>query len=199
MRGVFGLSLARAPLFAFVSRLVHQKGADLVLHAARRIIALGGQLVVMGRGAAATEAAFAALATEAPEAVGARIGFDPEGARAIFAGADFILMPSQFEPCGLSQMYAQRFGAIPIATRTGGLSETIHDGKTGFLIDRPTAGDLGSAIELACEVYGANKRLAELRRAAMALKFDWDELADRYGALYRTLGERSAISLPALR
>ncbi|MBV8474121.1 MAG: glycogen synthase GlgA [Hyphomicrobiales bacterium] len=203
VRGVFGLSLARAPLFAFVSRLVHQKGADLVLQAAQRIVSLGGQLAVMGRGEARVEAAFAALAAQAPEAVGARIGFDPDGARAMFAGADFILMPSRFEPCGLSQMYAQRFGAIPIATRTGGLSETIRDGETGFLIDRPAIGDLEPAIDLAFAVYGTNKRLAELRRAAMSLKFDWDESAGRYGALYRSLegarGARTAISLPALR
>ena len=200
VRGAFGLSLSRAPLFAFVSRLVHQKGADLVLRAAVRIIALGGQLVVMGRGEARMEAAFAAIAAEAPEAVGARIGFDPEGARAIFAGADFILMPSRFEPCGLSQMYAQRFGAIPIATRTGGLSETIHDGKTGFLIDHPTIGDLEPAIDSAFEAYATNKRLGELRRAAMALKFDWDNSARRYGALYRALeGARGATSSPAPR
>jgi starch synthase len=187
VRGMFGLSLSRAPLFAFVSRLVHQKGADLVLHAAEQIAELGGQLVVMGRGEPKIEAAFAALAARWPEAVGARIAFHPQQARAMFAGADFILMPSRFEPCGLSQMYAQRFGAIPLASRTGGLCETIHDGKTGFLFDRPEIDELGAAIGRAFEVYGASKRLGELRRAAMALKFDWDDSARRYGGLYRAL------------
>jgi len=197
VRGMFGLSLARAPLFAFVSRLVHQKGADLVLRAAERIAELGGQLVVMGRGEPGVEVAFSALAARRPEAIGAHIGFDGENARAIFAGADFVLMPSRFEPCGLSQMYAQQFGAIPLASRTGGLSETIQDGKTGFLFDRAHVDDLEAAIASAFALYGVSKRLNEVRRAAMALKFDWDDSARRYGALYRTLeGARPSATSP---
>ena len=133
------------------------------------------------------EAAFAALGKRRRDAVGVRVGFDAEDARALFAGSDFVLMPSRFEPCGLSQMYAQRFGAIPIACRTGGLSETIHDGKTGFLFEQPDVADLDEAIRRGFEVYASNKRLAELRRAAMALKFDWDESARRYAAIYRAL------------
>ena len=187
VRGMFGLSLSRAPLFSFVSRLVHQKGADLVLRAGEQIAELGGQLVVMGLGEPKMEAAFAALGNRRRDAVGVRVGFDAQDARALFAGSDFVLMPSRFEPCGLSQMYAQRFGAIPIARRTGGLSETIHDGKTGFLFDRPDPADLGEAIRRGFEVYASNKRLNELRRAAMALKFDWDNSARRYGAIYRAL------------
>ncbi len=187
VRGMFGLSLSRAPLFSFVSRLVHQKGADLVLRAAELIADLGGQLVVMGRGEPNMEAAFAALGSRLRDAVGVRVGFDAEDARALFAGSDFVLMPSRFEPCGLSQMYAQRFGAIPIAHRTGGLAETIHDGKTGFLFGRADLADLESAIRRAFEIYASNKGLNELRRAAMALKFSWDESARRYGALYRAL------------
>ncbi|HYA74304.1 MAG TPA: glycogen/starch synthase, partial [Roseiarcus sp.] len=187
VRGMFGLSLSRAPLFSFVSRLVHQKGADLVLQAGELIAELGGQLVVMGLGEPKMEAAFAALGNRRRDAVGVRVGFDAQDARALFAGSDFVLMPSRFEPCGLSQMYAQRFGAIPIARRTGGLSETIHDGKTGFLFDRPDLADLGEAIRRGFEVYASNKRLNELRRAAMALKFDWDDSARRYGAIYRAL------------
>ncbi len=187
VRGMFGLSLSRAPLFSFVSRLVHQKGADLVLGAAERIAELGAQLVVMGRGEPKLEAAFAALGKRRRDAIGVRVGFDADDARALFAGSDFVLMPSRFEPCGLSQMYAQRFGAIPIASRTGGLSETIHDGRTGILFDRPEAKGLDEAIVRAIAVYGSNARLSELRRAAMALKFDWDDSARRYGALYRDL------------
>ncbi len=187
VRGIFGLSLSRAPLFSFVSRLVHQKGADLVLRAGELIVELGGQLVVMGLGESKMEAAFAALGSRRRDAIGVRIGFDAEEARTLFAGSDFVLMPSRFEPCGLSQMYAQRFGAIPIASRTGGLCETIHDGKTGLLFDRPEIADFDEAIRRAIEVYGSNRRLSELRRAAMALKFDWDDSARRYGALYRAL------------
>jgi starch synthase len=133
------------------------------------------------------EAAFAELGKRRRDAVGVRIGFDAEEARALFAGSDFVLMPSRFEPCGLSQMYAQRFGAIPIAHRTGGLGETIHDGKTGLLFDRPEIADLDEAIRRAIDAYGSYRRLSEMRRAAMALKFDWDDSARRYGALYRAL------------
>jgi starch synthase len=185
IRGSFGLSLSRAPLFSVVSRLVHQKGVDLTIEAAEIIIELGGQLVVMGRGEPHVEEAFRALAVQNPDAVGVRIGFDADQARAIFAASDFILMPSRFEPCGLSQMYAQRFGALPIAHRTGGLAETIEDGKTGFLFDSPLADELVRTVRLAFEVYGSNRRLSDMRRAAMALKFDWGASAQLYANLYR--------------
>ncbi len=187
IRGSFGLSLSRAPLFSVVSRLVHQKGVDLTIEAARIIIDLGGQLVVMGRGEPAVEEQFARLATENPDAVGVRIGFEADLARAIFAASDFVLMPSRFEPCGLSQMYAQRFGALPIAHRTGGLAETIEDGKTGFLFDAPLAEEFARTIRLAFEAYGSNKRIGDMRRAAMALKFDWSASAQLYANLYRQI------------
>jgi len=188
VRGMFGLSLARAPLFLYVARLVHQKGADLVLRASDLIADLGGQLVVMGAGESKFEAQFKALAERRPEAIAVRVGFDADDERALVAGADFMLMPSRFEPCGLSQMYAQRYGAIPIASCTGGLGETIHDGKTGFLFDHAEADDLEQAIRRALDVYGSAKRLNEFRRAAIAQRFDWRDSARRYAALYRELG-----------
>ena len=187
IRGVFGLTLARAPLFSLVSRLVHQKGADLVLAASETIIGCGGQLIVTGHGEPRFEAAFADLAQRNRQAVGVRIGFDDEEGRAIFAGSDFILMPSRFEPCGLSQMYAQRYGAIPIARRTGGLGETVEDGKTGFLFDDADLPSFESAIRRALSLYAAPQRLHEMRRAAMARRFDWTDSAQAYGALYRRL------------
>jgi len=96
-------------------------------------------------------------------------------------------MPSRFEPCGLSQMYAQRFGAIPIANRTGGLAETIEDGRTGLLFDRADAAALRESIRLAFDIYAASKRFNDMRRAAMAQKFDWSGSAQRYSALYREI------------
>jgi starch synthase len=190
IRGAFRLSLARAPLFAFVSRLVHQKGVDLVLQASEFIAERGGQMVVIGHGEPDAEHAFRALARRHPDAVGVRIGFDPEEARALFAGGDFLLMPSRYEPCGLSQMYAQRLGAIPIAHRTGGLGETIHHGKTGLLFDRADAGSLNAAIAKAFDLYQAPKDFQQMRRAAMALNFDWRGSAERYDALYREIDAR---------
>ena len=190
VRGVFGLSLNRAPLFAFVARLVHQKGIDLVIESAERITRRGGQIVVVGRGEAAAETALRALAKRHPEAVGVRVGFDPEEARAVFAGADFLLMPSRFEPCGLSQMYAQRFGAIPIAHRTGGLAETSQHGKTGLLFERADMPSLDEAILAAFDLYQNARDFSAMRRSAMAMSFDWSESAARYGALYRELDMR---------
>lgn len=192
IRGVFGLSLSRAPLFCVVSRLVHQKGVDLTLRAAETIVALGGQLIVTGRGETAYERAFLDRASRFPDAVGVRIGFDADEARAIIAASDFILMPSRFEPCGLSQMYAQRFGAIPVASRTGGLIETIDHGRTGLLFE---SGDLGAyvgAIKTAFEIYGSARKMNDMRRAAMALKYDWSGSAQRYHALYHEISQPRA-------
>jgi starch synthase len=184
IRGSFGLSLVRRPLFAVVSRLVHQKGADRVLAVVDEIVRAGGQLVVMGHGEPTYERAFRQIAANARHAIGVRIGFDSEQARAIFAAADFLLMPSRFEPCGLSQMYAQRFGAIPVATRTGGLAETIEDGKTGLLFDGEFEGAFPRAIGVALEIHASSQRLSDMRRAAMARRFDWAHSARRYNALY---------------
>ena len=119
VRRRFGLAVSRGPLFGVVSRLVHQKGIDLVLSAAEFIAESGGQVIVTGQGEKEIESALVGLAKRYPDAVSAHIGFDEGEARNIFAGSDFLLMPSRFEPCGLSQMYAQRFGALPVAHRRG--------------------------------------------------------------------------------
>ncbi len=140
VRKQFGLALSRGPLFGLVARLVHQKGVDLVLSAADEIIEAGGQIVVTGSGEAQIEQALVSAHRRRPDAIGVVIGFNDAQARRIFAGSDFTLMPSRFEPCGLSQMYAQRFGSLPIGHQTGGLAETIKDGETGFLFSQPSAG-----------------------------------------------------------
>jgi starch synthase len=190
VRGMFGLSFARAPLFAYVARFAHQKGVDLVLDAAAGIVEQGGQIVAIGEGERAAERAFLDLARRFPDAVGVRVGFEAGVARAIFAGADFLLMPSRYEPCGLSQMYAQKFGALPIAHRTGGLAETIFDGKTGLLFGPADGEALDAAVQRALALYKNPREFASMRRAAMALDFGWRRSAERYGDLYRTLMPR---------
>ena len=200
VRGIFRLNLADAPLFAFVARLAHQKGVDLVLEASETIAERGGQVIIVGRGEPEAERAASALAARRPGvAVGVRIGFDPEEARALFAAADFLLMPSRFEPCGLSQMYAQRFGALPIAHRTGGLAETIEDGRTGFLFDRPDAHSFGQAINAAFALHASPREFHAMRAAAMAKDFGWGEAAAAYGALYRRLGQEAQLAAEASR
>jgi starch synthase len=187
LRGAFGLALARGPLFGLVSRLVHQKGVDLLLSAAETIISAGGQIVATGNGERQFECALEDLRQRHPASVGVTIGFDEKKARAIFAASDFMLMPSRFEPCGLSQMYAQRFGSLPIGCRTGGLAETIDDGKTGFLFDRPSLDSFFGALCRAFAKFADRPGMNAMRKEAMSLSYSWRQSAASYTSLYRRL------------
>ena len=185
VRKQFGLAVSRGPMFALVARLVHQKGIDLVLSAADEIIDSGGQIVVTGSGEPAFEQALVDAHRRRPDAFGVAIGFNDGQARRIFAGSDFTLMPSRFEPCGLSQMYAQRFGSLPIGHQTGGLAETITDGETGFLFSKPSIDSFLGGVRRAFSTFTATDRLDSMRRCAMARTFSWDLSATLYSALYR--------------
>jgi starch synthase len=156
-----------------------------VLSAAETIVSAGGQIVVTGRGEPAIEQALMAAHRRRPDAIGVAIRFNAGEARRIFAGSDFTLMPSRFEPCGLSQMYAQRFGSLPIGHQTGGLAETIDDGETGFLFAKPSTESLLGGICRAFATYGAKDRLNSMRRRAMSKTFSWNISAAGYSALYR--------------
>lgn len=185
VRQQFGLAISRGPLFALVARLVHQKGVDLVLESAQTIVESGGQIVVAGKGEVQFEEALLQVQERYPGSVAVKIGFDDSEARRIFAGSDFTLMPSRFEPCGLSQMYAQRFGSLPIGHRTGGLAETILDGETGFLFEKPSADRLLGGLCRAFSTFGMKDRLDRMRRTAMAQAFSWSDSAKVYAALYK--------------
>jgi starch synthase len=185
VRKQFGLALSRGPIFGLVARLVHQKGIDLVLSAADEIIEAGGQIVVTGSGEPAIEQALVDAHRRRPDAVAVNIGFNDAQARRIFAASDFTLMPSRFEPCGLSQMYAQRFGSLPIGHQTGGLAETITDGETGFLFSQPSIDSFLGGVRRAFSAYMSTERLDAMRRSAMARTFSWDLSAALYSALYR--------------
>jgi len=192
-----GLPLAKdVPLLGMVSRLTGQKGVDLVIEVAREIVALPAQLVVLGAGEPALEAALAAAAAANPSAIAVRIGFDEPLAHLIEAGADLFLMPSRFEPCGLNQMYSQRYGTPPVAHATGGLLDTIVDctaatladgTATGFLFAEATPAALLEAVERALAVYRDAKRWRQVQRAGMARDFGWGAAARRYAAIYAEL------------
>ena len=184
VRRNFGLALSNGPLFAVVSRLVHQKGVDLAISAAETIVAQGGQIAVIGQGEPRFEAELEALAQRHPGSVGVRIGYDEGAARRMYAGSDFLLMPSRFEPCGLSQMYAQRFGSLPIAHRTGGLADTIEDGVNGFLFGEPSLKRFKDAIGRGLETFRSRSHLIAMRRAAMKRPHGWDRSASRYQEVY---------------
>ena len=185
VRQQFGLAVSRGPIFGLVARLVHQKGVDLVLAAADEIVESGGQIIVTGSGEPQIEQALVEAHRRRPDAIGVAIGFNDGQARRIFAGSDFTLMPSRFEPCGLSQMYAQKFGSLPIGHQTGGLAETILDGETGFLFKQPSTEAFLGGVRRAFSTFASKDRLNSMRRNAMARSFSWDISAACYGALYR--------------
>jgi starch synthase len=184
IRKTFDLPASPGPLFSIISRLVHQKGIDLSLAAAETIVERGGQLVVTGRGEPRIEEAVEKLARRYPHAVAARIGFDDGEARRLFAASDFLLMPSRFEPCGLSQMYAQRSGALPIAYRTGGLVDTIEDGLSGFLFSNLSSAGLTVAVSRALDAFRSKRSFRQMRDHAMAKRFDWRRPSARYAGVY---------------
>jgi starch synthase len=181
------LSQSKGPLFGMVSRLVHQKGLDIVGEAASEIVREGGQIAVLGLGDPDTEYMMSRLARSYRNHIALLIGFNESMARRIVAASDFCLMPSRFEPCGLLQMQAQRYGALPIAHATGGLADTIEDGKTGFLFSDFTGQGLQGACRRAFGVYADAGALDRMRQAAMARRFHWSSAAEAYEMLYRRL------------
>lgn len=174
------------PLFAMVSRLAEQKGVDIVIDALPELLREPGSLAVLGDGAPDYERALASAAEAFPGRVAAVLRFDEPLARRLYAGADFFLMPSRYEPCGLGQMIAQRYGTVPIVRHTGGLVDTVEDGATGFAFTDPTPAALLDAVARARSVW-RRPGWDELRRRCMALDWSWTRSAAQYEELYRAL------------
>ena len=174
----------QAPLLGVVSRFTHQKGIDLLAGAVDELVQLGAQVCVLGRGEREYEAALSAAAARHPGRVACAIGFNEELAHLIEAGADMFLMPSRFEPCGLNQMYSQRYGTPPVARATGGLIDTIMDGETGFLFAPAESAALVAAVNRALAIYGDARRWRELQRRGMTRDFSWAGPARQYAGLY---------------
>lgn len=186
----------QAPLFGVVSRLTSQKGLDLVLSALPGLVRRGGQLVLQGSGDAVLEAAFLKAAQNHAGSVAVQIGYDETLAHRLIAGADAILVPSRFEPCGLTQLYGLRYGTLPVVRRVGGLADTVVDASddavqadraTGFVFDAATPAALDTAIQRALDAYADPARWQRLMLRAMAQDFSWRNAAQRYMALYRQL------------
>jgi starch synthase len=183
-----------APLFAVVSRLAQEKGLDLVLENIAYLIQLSAQLLVLGKGDPELEAGFRAAAGAHPGRVVAWLGFDEGLAHRILAGADVILVPSRQEPCGLTQLYALRYGALPLVRRTGGLADTVVDADaqglldstaTGFVFREPNSWILGETIGRACQVYRQDPRAwTRIQRHGMAQDFGWAASAREYLDLF---------------
>ncbi|MGP3121922.1 glycogen synthase GlgA [Serratia nevei] len=184
------------PVFAVVSRLTSQKGLDLVLQALPELLAQGGQLALLGAGDAVLQQAFLAAAADYPEQVGVQIGYHESFSHRIIGGADVILVPSRFEPCGLTQLYGLKYGTLPLVRRTGGLADTVVDcalenladgTASGFVFDDCDAVALGNAIRRAMVLWSRPKHWRHVQRHAMSVDFGWPVAAKEYLSLYQRL------------
>lgn len=187
---------ARAPIFAVVSRLTSQKGLDLVLEALPELIERGGQLALLGSGDATLQEAFLAAAANHPGQVGVQIGYHEAFSHRIIAGADVILVPSRFEPCGLTQLYGLTYGTLPLVRYTGGLADTVTDcslenladgSASGFVFVDSDVASLNSAIRRAFVLWSRPKLWRHVQRHAMKIDFSWRVAAQAYRSLYQRL------------
>jgi starch synthase len=189
------------PVFGMASRLVEQKGVDLLIDVIPRF-AGRARWAIVGTGEPAFESALRDLAADHPGRVAARIAFDEGLAHRIQAGSDFLLMPSRFEPCGLSQMYAMRYGTIPVVSRVGGLVDTVvdvdehPDAATGVMLPEVSVEGLTRAVERAVTLHHDRRRRAALRRRGMAADFSWDRPAREYDRLYHAVLDKPRAPVP---
>jgi starch synthase len=184
------------PLFCVISRLTEQKGLDALLGAVPHLVARGGQLAVLGGGAPEIEQGFQDAARAHPGRVGVHIGYDEALAHLLQGGSDAIVIPSRFEPCGLTQLYGLRYGTLPVVARTGGLADTVIDANlaaidvkaaTGFVFDTVTPDNLKQVIDRVILAYGDTRLWQSMQRAAMRHPVGWQASAASYAALYKAL------------
>ena len=194
METTFGLETAAGPLFTVVSRLTWQKGMDVLADCLDELVAAGGRLALLGSGDRHLEDAFQDAAARHPGRIGVRIGYDEPLSHLLQGGADAILIPSRFEPCGLTQLYGLAYGCVPVVARTGGLADTVIDANeaalaagvaTGFQHGDASAPSLGHAIMRAIATYARPERWCTLQRNGMRADFSWDASGRRYADLYQ--------------
>ena len=192
----FGIEESDGPLFSVVSRLTGQKGIDLVANNVDLLVSLGGRLVVLGSGDAGLEGALQAAAARHPGKVGMVVGYDESLSHLIQGGADAILIPSRFEPCGLTQLYGLRYGCVPVVSRVGGLADTVIDANeaaleagvaTGLQFSPVNSDAFGDAIHRAITLYGHEEVWKKMQRRGMKSNVSWDLSAQRYADVYAAL------------
>ena len=172
------------PLFAMSARLVSQKGLDLVI-GGNLLLRPDAQFIFLGAGERRYHDQLAAIADRAPDRVAVEFAFTDHLEHGLLGGADLLLMPSLYEPCGLTQMRAQRYGALPVARRVGGLQDSIEDAKTGFLFTEYTPEALDAGVERALEAYRDRAAWRTMVRRVMNLPFGWEVPAGHYLDVYR--------------
>ena len=191
LRAQLGLEPGPGPVIGMVTRLAEQKGLALALEALPALLAEGCQLVLVGSGEPRLEDAFRAAAARHAGQLAVHIGYDPDLARRVYAGSDCFLMPSRYEPCGLGQLIALRYGTVPVVRRTGGLADTVTEFDparrtgTGFVFDAFSAEALLEAVHRAAVTYRQPQAWKALVRNGMAEDFSWDASAREYVTLYR--------------
>jgi starch synthase len=178
-----------------VSRIIEQKGFDLLIAARNELMKRNISLVVLGTGQAELEKSLMALKRRYPKRVGIKLGFDNGLAHRIEAGSDIFLMPSKFEPCGLNQMYSLRYGTLPVVRRTGGLNDTVRNWNSrtgrgnGFTFKEAAPSAMLSAVKKAIGVYAKKNEWKRIVKNAMEEDNSWKKSAARYIKLYRKLLE----------
>lgn len=187
--------IPNAPLLGIVSRLGEQKGMDLLLAIADRLFLSPMQVIVQGLGDDWIVQKCRHLADRFPYHFRYVEQFDPAFAQRIYSGADMFVMPSAFEPCGLGQLIAMRYGTVPIVRSTGGLANTVADGVTGFVFQKREPEALLAACRRACFVFGQPDTWHAMMRKAMAHKSDWEASANKYSELYEAIVEAKALKL----
>ena len=194
----FGLDEDDGPLFTVISRLTWQKGMDVLAACLDDLVAQGGRLALLGSGDPALEAAFTAAAERHPGRIGVTIGYDEPLSHLLQGGADAILIPSRFEPCGLTQLYGLAYGCVPVVARTGGLADTVIDANlaalaaevgTGFQFGEVSVPGLSTAIARAINAFADAERWRTIQRNGMRADFSWQESGRRYAQLYASLLE----------
>jgi starch synthase len=192
----FGLDPDDGPLFVVVSRLTWQKGMDVLAEVLDHLVGIGGRLALLGSGDAEIEARFHAAAARHPGRVAVRVGYDEALSHRLQGGGDAILIPSRFEPCGLTQLYGLAYGCVPVVSRTGGLADTVIDANpaalaagvaTGLQINAVNPAALASGISRAVALYHRSKEWKRLQTNGMKADFSWDASGAAYAALYRQL------------
>lgn len=197
----FGLDQGEGPLFVVVSRLTWQKGMDVLVEVLDHLVGIGGRLALLGAGDPEIEAGLRAAAARHPGRIGVRFGYDEGAAHRLQGGGDAILVPSRFEPCGLTQLYALAYGCVPVVARTGGLADTVIDANpaalgagvaTGIQMNAVSANALAMAVSRTVALYAEPTAWRRLQKNAMKADFSWGASGAAYAALYRQLiGERA--------
>jgi starch synthase len=199
LRADFGLPQSDGPLAVVVSRLTEQKGLDLLLQALPAYLGRGGQIALLGSGEKALETAWLKAASDYP-GVAVRIGYDEPLSHRMMAGGDAIVVPSRFEPCGLTQLYGLRYGTIPVVALTGGLADTVIPANdaamaagvsTGIQFYPITAQALTGALIQLCDLFADEKAWGKMQRRAMRHPVGWAASAPRYAALYEAIAPGS--------